>query len=69
MLPHANRGVLDDEVIIIYSSGLVGEPEVFEPYTGVCLPGVSGDVGGWSEALWERHFLDVMTKVLWPWPI
>ena len=69
MLPHVDGEVLNDEVVIIHSFSSAGEPEVFEPYTGVCLPGVSGDVGGWSEALWERHFLDVMTKVLWPWPI
>ena len=50
MLPHADGEVLVDEVVIIHSSGSVGEPEVFEPYIGVCLPGVPGDVGGWSEA-------------------
>ena len=66
MLPHADGEVLDDEVVIIHSSGSVGEPEVFKPYTGVCLPGVPGDVGGRSEALWERHFLDAATKVPWP---
>ena len=53
MLPHVDREVLDDEVVIIHSSGSVGEPEVFEPYTAVRLPDVPGDVGGWSEALWE----------------
>ena len=46
MLPHADGEVLDDEVVIIYSSGSTGEPEVFEPYTGIRLPGVPGDVGG-----------------------
>ena len=53
MLPHVDGEVLDDEVVIIHSFGSAGEPEVFEPYTGVCLPGVPGDVGGWLEALWE----------------
>ena len=66
MLLHADGEVLNDEMVIIHSSGLAGEPEVFEPYTGVCLPGVSGDVGGWSEALWERRFLDAATKGPWP---
>ena len=66
MLPHVDGEVLDDEVVIIHSSGLVGEPEVFEPYTGVRLPGVLDDVGGWSEALWERRFLDAATKGPWP---
>ena len=40
MLPHADGEVLDDEVVIIHSSGSVGEPKVFEPYTGVRLSGV-----------------------------
>jgi len=31
MLPHANGKVLDDEIVIVHSSGLIGEPEVFEP--------------------------------------
>ena len=51
ILPHADGEVLDDEVVIIHSSGSTGESKVFEPYTGVHLPGVPGDVGGWSEAL------------------
>ena len=66
MLPHTDGEVLNDEVVIIHSFGLVGEPNVLEPYTGVHLPGVSGDVSGWSEALWERCSLDAMTKGLWP---
>ena len=53
MFPHADGEVLNDEVVIIHSSGLAGEPKVFEPYTGVGLLGVSSDVGGWSEVLWE----------------
>ena len=53
MLPHADREVLNDEAVIIHSSGSVGEPEVFEPYTRIHFPGVFGDVGRWSEALWE----------------
>ena len=51
MFPHADGEVLNDEVVIIHSSGSIGEPEVFEPYTGVRLLGVPGDVGGQSEAL------------------
>ena len=51
MLPHADGEVLLDEVVIIHSSRSVGEPEVFKPYTGVHLPGVSGNVSGRSEAL------------------
>ena len=69
MSPHADGEVLDDEVVIIHSSGSVGEPKVFEPYTRICFPGVFGDVGRWSEALWERRFLDVMAKGPWSWAI
>ena len=53
MLPHADGEVLNDEVVIIHSTGLAGESEIFEPYSRVHLPGVVGDVGGWLEALWE----------------
>ena len=51
--PHADGKILNDEVVIIPSSGSVDKPEVFEPYTGVRFLGVPGDVGGWLEALWE----------------
>jgi len=64
-VPHADGVVLNDEVVIIHSSGLAGEPEVFEPYIGIHFPGVSGDVGGWSKALWERCSLDARTKGPW----
>ena len=49
--PHADGEILNDEVVIIHSSGSASEPEVFETYIGVRFPGVSGDVGGWSKAL------------------
>jgi len=51
MFPHVDGEILNDEIVIIHPSGLVGEPEIFEPNTGVCLPGVLGDVGGRSKAL------------------
>ena len=51
MFPYAYREVLNDEVIIIHSLGSAGEPEVFEPYIVIRLPGIFGDVGRWSEAL------------------
>ena len=69
MFPHADREVLNDEVVIIHSSGLVGEPKVFEPYTGIRLPSIFGDVGRRSEALWEQHSLDASAKGLWSWTI
>ena len=66
MLPHIDGEVLNDEVVIIHSSGLAGEPKVFEPYTGIHFLGVFGDVGRRSEELWERRSLDATTKGPWP---
>ena len=65
MLPHADEKVLNDEVVIIHPSGSAGEPKIFEPYIGVRLPGVLGDVGGRSEALWEHRSSDVSAKGPW----
>ena len=65
MLPYVNGEVLNDEVVIIHSSGSAGEPEVFEPYTGICLPGICGDVCWRSEALREWHSLDASAKGPW----
>ena len=53
MFPHADGEILNDEIVIVHSSSSTGEPEIFEPNTGVCLLGVLGDVGRRSEALWE----------------
>ena len=53
MFPHADGEILNDEIVIIHPSGSAGELKIFEPNTGVCLPGQLGDVGGRSEALWE----------------
>ena len=68
MFPYVNGEVLNDEVVIIHSTGSAGEPEVFKPYTRVCLPGILGDVGRWSEALWERRSLNAPTKGPWSRP-
>ena len=68
-LPHTDGEILNDEVVIIHSSASVGKPEVFESYTEVHFPGVSSDVGGWSEALWERRSQDASAKGLWSWAI
>ena len=65
MFPHADGDVSNDEVVIIHSSGSAGEPKVFEPYTGICLPGIFGDVGRRSEALQERRSLDASAKGSW----
>ena len=65
MFPYANGKILNDEIVIIHSSSLTGEPEVFEPNAWVCLPGVLGDVGGRSEALWKQRSLDLSAKGPW----
>ena len=65
MFPHADGEVLNDEVIIIHSPGTAGELEVFEPYTGICIPSILGEVGRQSEVLWERRSLDASAKGLW----
>ena len=66
MYPHANGKILDDEIVIIHSSGSTGKSEVFEPNAWVCLPSVLGDVGGRTETLWERCSLDAWTEGPWP---
>ena len=66
MFPHIDGEILNDEKVINHPSGSAGEPEIFEPNTGVRLPSVLGDVGGRSKTLWERRFLDAVTKGLWP---
>ena len=67
MFPHANGKILNDEIVIIHSSGPISKLEVFEPNAWVCLPGVFGDVGGWSETLRERCSPDTPAKGPWSW--
>ena len=69
MFPHADGEVLNDEVVIIHSSSSAGKPEVFEPYTGIHLLGIFGNVGRQSKPLWERRSLDVSAKGPWSWAI
>ena len=66
ILPYANGKILDDEKVIIHSSGLTGEPEVFKPNAWVYLPGVFGDVGGRSETLRKRRSTDALAEGPWP---
>ena len=68
-VPHTNGKILDDEKVIIHSSGSTGEPEVFKPNAWVCLPGVFGDVGGRPETLWERCSPDAPAEGPWPWAL
>ena len=65
MFPHTDGEILNDEMVIIHPFGSAREPEIFEPYTGVRLPGVLGDVGGRSKVLWERRSLDTPAKGPW----
>ena len=65
MFPYIDREVLNDEVVIIHSSGSTGEPKVFEPYTGIRLPSILGDIGRWSDALREQCSLDASAKGPW----
>ena len=44
LFPHVDGEILNDEMVIIHSSGSVGELEDFEPYTRICFLGVFGDV-------------------------
>ena len=66
IFPHVDGEIPNDEIVIIHPSGSVGEPEIFEPNTGVCLPGVLGDVGGRSKVLWEWRSSDTLVKGPWP---
>ena len=65
MFPHVDGEVLNDEVVIIHSSSSAGELEVFEPYTGIHLPGILGDVGRRPEALWKWRSLDAPARGPW----
>ena len=65
MFPHADGEILNDEIVVIHPSDSTGESKIFESNTGVYLPDVLGDVGGRSEALWERCSLDASAKGPW----
>ena len=60
---------MNDEEVIIHSSGPTGEPEVLKPNAWVRLPGVFGDVGGRPETLREWRFLDAPAKGPRPWAL
>ena len=46
MFPHTDGEILNDEKVIFHPSDSAGGLEIFEPNTGVRLPGVLGDVAG-----------------------
>ena len=59
--------VVDNEVVIICTTGLIGKPVVFKPKPGVCLPRVLRDVGRWSIPWRERNVEDVSAEGLRAW--
>ena len=58
---------MDNEVIIIRTTGLIGKPIVFKPKPRVCLPEVLRVVGRWSIPWWERSVEDVTAEGLRAW--
>ena len=58
---------MDNEVVIIRTTGLTCKPIVFKPKPRVCLPGVLRDVGRWSIPWWERSIEDVPVEGLRAW--
>ena len=68
-VPPCRWEILNDEKVIIHPSSSAGKPKIFEPNTEVCLPGVLGDVGGRSEALWEWRSPDASVKGSWSWTL
>ena len=56
--------VVDNEIVIIRSTGLASKPIILEPQFGVCFPRVFWDVGQWSVPRWEDGVEDVSTKGL-----
>ena len=59
--------VVDNEVIIICTTSLIGKPIVFEPKSGVCLPRVLRDIGRWSVPWRESNVEDVPAEGLRAW--
>ena len=58
---------MDNEVVIIHTTGLIGKLIVFKPKPGVCLTGVLRDVSRWSIPWWERSVEDVPAEGLRAW--
>ena len=56
--------VVDNEVVIIRTTGLTCKPIVFKPKPRVCLPGVLRDVGRWSVPWWKSSVEDVPAEGL-----
>ena len=57
---------VDNEIIIIRSTGLASKPIILEPLSGVCFPRVFRDVGQWLISQWENRVEDVPVESLGP---
>ena len=55
---------MDNEVVIIRTTGLAGKPIVFEPKSRVYLPRVLRDIGRWLVPWWESSGEDVPAEGL-----
>ena len=55
---------MDNEIIIIHSTGLASNPIILEPRSGVHFPRVFQDVGRRSVPRWEDDVEDVSAKGL-----
>ena len=55
---------MDNEVIIICTTSLIGKPIVFKPKSRVCLPKVLWDIGRWSVPWRESSIEDVLAEGL-----
>ena len=55
---------MDNEVVIIHTTSLVGKPIVFKPKFRVYLPRVLRDIGRWSVPWWESSVEDVPAEGL-----
>ena len=55
---------MDNEIVIICSTGLASKPIILEPQSGVHFPRVFQDVGWWSVPWWEGGVEDVSVEGL-----
>ena len=55
---------MDNEVVIIHSTGLASKPIILKPQSGLHFPRVFQDVGRRSVPRWEDDVEDVSAKGL-----
>jgi hypothetical protein len=59
--------VADDEVVVVRSSQLAGQPVVHKPQLRPCFPRVLGDGSRGPESSWERRSSYGPAEGLWTW--